>query len=197
LNKSLELKLNQLLLSLRKHKILFIFAYQKKTNNIPGGMMFTKKNRPYFGLVLILTVLTFSFFVGCGKQEAPKQEEQAAETVKTPVDTTSQPVEEKKALDLKGTYTGTLDSRATTLKITEQTDSTFSGSITINYREVINQKISGKLDQEKMVITMKDMLHSRYAGTYSAKISEDGKKLSGTFTQTVDKTRSSFSLNKK
>ena len=160
--------------------------------------MFTKKNRPYFGLVLILTVLTFSFFVGCGKQEAPKQEEQAAETVKPPVDTTTQPVEEKEVvLDLKGTYTGVFDSHNTTLKITDQTETKFSGSITINFREVIKQKISGELNQEKMTITMKDMLHSRYAGTYSAKLSEDGKKLSGTFTQNVDKTKASFSLNKK
>lgn len=159
--------------------------------------MFTKKNRPYFGLVLILTVLTFSFFAGCGKQEAPKQEEQAAETVKPPVDTTSQPVEEKKVLDLKGTYTGIFDSHASTLKITEQTDNKFSGSIVINYREVVNQKISGELNEEKISITMKDMLHSRYAGTYTAKLSENGKKLSGTFTQNVDKTKFSFSLNKK
>ncbi|PIP79252.1 MAG: hypothetical protein COW85_01775, partial [Ignavibacteria bacterium CG22_combo_CG10-13_8_21_14_all_37_15] len=96
-----------------------------------------------------------------------------------------------------GIYTGKFDSRATTLKITEQTDSKFSGSITINYRETINQKISGELDQEKMTVTMKDMLHSRFAGTYSAKLSEDGKKLSGTFTQNVEKTKYSFSLNKK
>lgn len=159
--------------------------------------MFTKTKRSFLGFALFFTVLTFSFFIGCEKKEAPKQEEKAIET--TPQPAVEQPkVEEKKVvLDLMGTYTGTLDSRATTLKITEQTDTTFSGSITINYREAINQKISGKLDQEKMVVTMKDMLHSRYAGTYSAKLSEDGKKLSGTFTQTVDKTKSSFSLNKK
>ncbi len=166
--------------------------------------MYKKTSYSFLGLLLLLTVSTFTFFTGCEKKEAPKQEEQVAETVKNPVDTTSQPVaeqpkvEEKKAvLDLKGTYTGTFDSRATTLKITEQTETEFSGSITINYRETINQKISGKLDQEKMTVTMKDMLHSRFAGTYSAKLSEDGKKLSGTFTQTVDKTKASFSLNKK
>lgn len=166
--------------------------------------MYKKTSYSFLGLLLLLTVSTFSFFAGCEKKEAPKQEEQAAESVKTPVDTTTQPaveqpkVEEKKAvLDLKGTYTGTFDSRATTLKITEQTETEFSGSVTINYREAINQKISGKLDQEKMTVTMKDMLHSRFAGTYSAKLSEDGKKLSGTFTQTVDKTKFPFSLNKK
>lgn len=160
--------------------------------------MFTKTKHSFLDFAVLFIVLIFSLFIGCEKKEAPK------ETVKTPAETTPQPaveqpkVEEKKAvLDLKGTYTGTLDSRATTLKITEQTDTTFSGSITINYREVINQKISGKLDQGKMVITMKDLLHSRYAGTYSAKLSEDGKKLSGTFTQNVEKTKSTFSLSKK
>ncbi|NCQ17383.1 MAG: hypothetical protein COZ80_01515 [Ignavibacteria bacterium CG_4_8_14_3_um_filter_37_9] len=160
--------------------------------------MFTKKNNPYSGLVLILTVLTFSFFAGCGKQEAPKQEEQAAETVKTAVDTTPQPVEEKKAvLDLKGTYTGTLDSRATTLKITDQTDSTFSGSITINYREIRKQTVSGKFSPEKLTLSMNDTQHNRYAGTYSAKLSADGKKISGTFTEKVDKSSSKFTLTKK
>ncbi len=160
--------------------------------------MFTKTKHSFLHFALLFPVLTFFLFIGCEKKEVPK------ETVKTTTETTPQPaveqpkVEEKKAvLDLKGTYTGTLDSRATTLKITEQTDTTFSGSITINYREVINQKISGKLDQGKMVITMKDLLHSRYAGTYSAKLSEDGKKLSGTFTQNVEKTKSTFSLSKK
>jgi len=123
--------------------------------------MFKNTTRLFWGFTLVLTVFTFSFFIGCEKKEAPKE---TTETVKTPVETTPQPaaeqpkVEEKKViLDLKGTYSGTLDSRATTLKITEQTDTTFTGSITINYREVINQKISGKLDQEKMTATMKDV----------------------------------------
>lgn len=159
--------------------------------------MFTKNNRSYFGLVLILTVLTFSFFVGCGKQEAPKQEEQAAETVKPPVDTTTLPVEEKKVLDLKGTYSGTLDSRATTLKITEQTDTKFSGSITINYRAVRKQTVSGEFNPEKLTLSMRDTQHNRYAGTYSAKLSGDGKTISGTFTEKVDKASSTFNLTKK
>lgn len=164
-------------------------------------MMSKRTTRPLWGVTLLFTVLIFSFFVGCEKKETPKE---TAEAVKTSTETTTQPlaeqpkVEEKKAvLDLRGIYTGKLDSRATTLKITEQTDTTFTGSITINYREVINQKISGKLDQAKMTVTMKDMLHSRFAGTYSAKLSEDGKKLSGTFTQNVEKTKYSFSLIKK
>ena len=160
--------------------------------------MFIKTKHSFLHFVLLFPVMTFFLFIGCEKKEVPK------ETLKTTTETTSQPaveqpkVEEKKAvLDLIGTYTGKLDSRATTLKITEQTDTTFTGSITINYRETINQKISGKFDQGKMVVTMKDMLHSRYAGTYSAKLSEDGKKLSGTFTQNVEKTKYPFNLVKK
>lgn len=160
--------------------------------------MYKKTSYSFSGLLLLLTVSSFSFFSGCEKKEAPK------ETVKTPAETTPQPlveqpkVEEKKAvLDLKGTYTGTLDSRATTLKITDQTDSTFSGSITINYREVRRQTVSGKFSPEKLTLSMNDTQHNRYAGTYSAKLSADGKTISGTFTEKVDKASSSFTLIKK
>lgn len=166
--------------------------------------MYKKTNTLFLGLVLFLTVSTFSFFTGCEKKEAPKQEEKTAETVKTPAETTAQPaaeqpkVEEKKTvLDLKGTYSGTLDSRATTLKITEQTETKFSGSITINYREIRKQTVSGEFNPEKLTLTMRDTQHSRYAGTYSAKLSADGKTISGTFTEKVDKVSSSFTLTKK
>lgn len=98
--------------------------------------------------------------------------------------------------DLKGKWTGTFDQRATTLRITEQDGNSFKGAITINYREVINQQVSGTLNEETMEITMKDLLHSRYAGTYKGKLSEDMKKFSGTFTQNVDKTKFSFNLKK-
>lgn len=165
--------------------------------------MYKKTSYSFLGLLLLITVSTFSFFTGCEKKEAPKQD-QAAETVKTPADTTPQPVaeqpkvEEKKAvLDLKGTYTGTLDSRATTLKITEQTETEFSGSITINYREVRKQTVSGKFNPGKLTLSMNDTQHNRYAGTYSAKLSADGKTITGTFTEKVDKSSSKFNLIKK
>jgi len=98
--------------------------------------------------------------------------------------------------DLKGKWTGTFDQRATTLRITEQDGNSFKGSITINYREVINQQASGTVNEETMEVSMKDLLHSRYAGTYKGKISEDLNKLSGTFSQNVEKTKFSFSLKK-
>jgi len=98
--------------------------------------------------------------------------------------------------DLKGKWTGTFDQRSTTLRITEQDGKTFKGAITINYREVINQQVSGTVNEETMEFSMKDLLHSRYAGTYKGKLSEDMKKLSGTFTQNVEKTKFNFSLKK-
>jgi len=98
--------------------------------------------------------------------------------------------------DLKGKWTGTFDQRATTLRITEQDGNSFKGAITINYREVINQQVSGTINEKTMDVSMKDLLHSRYAGSYKGKLSEDMKKLSGTFTQNVEKTRFSFNLKK-
>jgi len=158
--------------------------------------MFTKTKRQFLIFTLLLTVATFSFFIGCGKKEAPKQEEQTAETAPQPV--AEEPkVEEKAVLDLKGTYTGKFDSRFTTLKITNQTDTTFSGSITINYREVRQQTISGEFSPQKLTLSMRDTQHNRYAGTYSGKLSTDGKTISGTFTEKVDKASSAFTLTKK
>ncbi len=98
--------------------------------------------------------------------------------------------------DLKGKWTGTFDQRATTLRITEQDGNSFKGAITINYREVINQQVSGTINEKTMDVSMKDLLHSRYAGSYKGKLSEDMIKLSGTFTQNVEKTKFNFSLKK-
>lgn len=179
-----------------KHKIFFIFAYQK-TNNIPGGMMFTNKNRPYFGLVLILTVLTFSFFAGCGKQEAPKQEEQAAETVKPPVDTTSQPVEEKKIPDLKGIYSGTIGGKSMTLKITEQTDSSFEGSVSMSFKDPINQKVKGKINLTTGEITMSDLLKQIYQGSYVGKTNSDFTSIAGTWSIKMGNQKFNFNIKKK
>lgn len=98
---------------------------------------------------------------------------------------------------ITGTWTGKFDNHSTVLKITEQDSLNFKGKITINYREVINQEVSGKFDPEKKTLTMKDLLHSRYQGTYSAKLSEDLQSFAGTFTMTVDKSKFNFNLKKK
>jgi len=197
LNKSLELKLNQLLLSLRKHKILFIFAYQKKTNNIPGGMMYKKTSYSFLGLLLFLTVSTFSFFTGCEKKEVPK------ETVKTPAETTPQPVaeqpkvEEKKAPDLKGIYSGTIGGKSMTLKITEQTDSSFEGSVSMNFKDPINQKVKGKINLTTGEITMSDLLKQIYQGFYVGKMNSDFTTIAGTWSIKTGNQKFNFTIKKK
>lgn len=153
-----------------------------------------------------MILLSFLAFLGCEQKKVeeasvPKDSVQAKIDEPAPIDTLTKSTaafEEPKveSPDLKGKWTGTFDKRATTLRITEQDGSSFKGAITINYREVINQQVSGTINAEIMEISMKDLLHSRYAGTYKGKLSEDMKKFSGTFTMNVDKTKFTFSLTK-
>jgi hypothetical protein len=155
-----------------------------------------------FTAMIILTVLAF---IGCEKKTEQQQSEVKSEsTSPDSMSKVSEPevgkpiAEETVAIqDLKGTWTGTFDKRATTLKITEQTDSSFSGKITINYRQVINQNVKGSFSPATMKVSMKDQLHSRYQGKYNGKVSKDGKNFSGTFTMDLDGKKFSFNLNKK
>jgi hypothetical protein len=152
----------------------------------------------------MISVLFFS--VGC-EQKKPEEVSVPKDTVQIKVeepapidtlvkDTVTVKEPEVTIPDLTGKWSGTFDQRAATLRITEQDGKTFKGAITINYREVINQQVSGSIDEKTMEVKMKDLLHSRYAGSYKAKLSEDMKKLSGTFTQNVEKSKFSFSLTK-
>lgn len=99
--------------------------------------------------------------------------------------------------DLVGKWTGKFDSRMAVLEITEQTDSSFSGKISIAYREPVNQEVSGTVSPSKMKISMKDLIRSRYKGKYYGNLSKDGKTYSGSFTMDVDKTKLAFNLSKK
>ena len=142
-------------------------------------------------------------FVGCEKKseqtEQPKDGIQTEQTAPDTVSEIKEPVLEEKITipDMKGTWNGVFDKRATTLKITEQTDSSFSGTITINYREVINQEVKGNFSPTTLKMTMTDQLHSRYQGSYSGKLSNDLNSYSGTFTMKIDGSKFSFNLNKK
>lgn len=158
-----------------------------------------------YSITMFLTALTFLFVIGCEKKTETNPEEKVETTIEKPVVET--PVEKVDSVkpeapkivipDMLGTWSGTFDSRACTLKITKQDSTAFSGSITINYREVVNQSVSGSINVEKNTVSMRDLIHSRYQGTYSGKLSADLKNLSGTFTITVDKKNLSFNLNKK
>jgi hypothetical protein len=146
--------------------------------------------------------------VGCGskKTETPEQgaAQPAQQTAQQPPAQTPAPEPAPEPVkpavtypDITGTWSGTLDSRSTKLTISKQDSLTFEGSIFINYREAISQKVSGSFDPEKKTLRMKDLLHSRYQGTYSAKLGDELSSMSGSFTCTADKRRSSFSLKKK
>lgn len=157
---------------------------------------------------LIIPLFAVLFLSSC-EQKKPEETTVSKDTVQVKTEEPA-PVDTAKKIDtlaevkepeiavpnLKGKWTGVFDQRSTTLRITEQEGLTFKGSITINYREVINQQVSGTINEKTNEISMKDLLHSRYAGTYKAKLSEDKKKLSGTFTQNVDKTKFNFTLTK-
>lgn len=100
-------------------------------------------------------------------------------------------------IDVTGTWTGVFDKRSTVLTITAQTDSSFSGKISISYRQAINQDVKGFFSPATMMVSMTDQLHSRFQGKYKGKLSEDGKNFSGTFTMDLDGKQFSFNLNKK
>lgn len=157
-------------------------------------------NYKHFTLTFILISIAF---IGCEKKtEQTEQPKDGIQTEQTAPDTVSEvkiPVVEEKVTipDIKGTWTGVFDKRATTLRITDQTDSSFSGKITIEYREVINQDVKGSFSPTTLKMTMTDQLHSRYQGSYSGKLSKELSNYSGTFTMKLDGSKFSFNLNKK
>jgi hypothetical protein len=163
-------------------------------------MIKLSSNSKIFAVVLFATSIVFW---GCEKKtEQTEQPKDGIQTEQTAPDTVSEikdPVIEEKITipDIKGTWTGVFDKRATTLKITEQTDSSYSGIITINYREVINQEVKGTFSPTTLKMTMTDQLHSRYQGSYAGNLSKDFNSFSGTFTMKVDGSKFSFNLNKK
>lgn len=163
---------------------------------------FAKQTVMFIFLLLCSSVLVFT---GCSKtdeKDADSLQPDTSRTIKTIPMTDSAVVTAKDTvkdtlIDITGRWTGTFDKRATTLQITSQDSLNFSGKITINYREVINQQVKGSFNPEAKTFNMKDQLHSRYQGKYSGKISDDGKKLSGTFTMDLDGKQFPFSLSKK
>jgi hypothetical protein len=147
--------------------------------------------------MIIVAVIAF---IGCEKKTEQQQSE-----VKTEVDlpdtisTIEDPIAEVKIEipDLKGTWTGTFDKRTTTLTITEQTDSNFSGNLSIKYRETIKQNVKGSFSPSTFKVSMEDQIHSKFMGKYNGKFSDDFKMFSGTFTKNRDGVTTSFTLNKK
>ncbi len=154
--------------------------------------------------VLILSVSLF--FVGCEKKaEESKQTPDGVKGENVSPDTSAsvtpevEPAAENKIQipDIKGTWTGTLDKRNTTLIITEQTDSSFSGNLSIKYKETLEQNVKGNFSSATRKVLMEDQIHSKYQGKYDGTFSEDFKNFSGTFTKNRDGSQYSFNLKKK
>jgi len=158
------------------------------------------KHNSFKYIITAIMILAAIAFIGCEKKTEKQQAETKTESVSADtISAGSEPVSEEKITipDLKGTWTGTFDKRATSLTITDQTDSSFAGKITINYRQVINQEVKGTISPTTMKVSMKDQLHSRYQGKYNGTLSKDGNNFSGTFTMDLDGKKFSFNLNKK
>ncbi len=152
---------------------------------------------------MVLIIFTTVVYLGCekktGKTEETNENVKTEEVATDSASNVTEPVEETKIAipDLTGKWTGTFDKKTAVLTITKQSDSSFTGKITINYREVINQDVKGIYSPTTQKISMIDQLHSRYQGKYNGKLSEDGKNYSGTFTMKLDGSKFLFNMNKK
>lgn len=164
-----------------------------------------KEKMLYKSFLILMIVVVVIAYMGCEKTnkraEQPLNDKVTADTNTTrgyreePKDTIV--TAKIKIPDLKGTYSGIFDGRSSVLTITEQTDSSFSGKITINYRQVVNQEIKGTLKPTTKEITMTDQLNSNFQGKYKGELSADNNNFTGTFTMDRDGSKYSFNLKKK
>jgi hypothetical protein len=153
------------------------------------------------GLFIFISaaILTLTGCLKSDERDADTQlQPDTTRQVKTIPMTDSAVVQPKDSIpNLEGRWTGTFDNKSTTLQITSQDSLSFTGKITINYRDVINQQVKGSFNPKKKTFNMKDQLHSRFQGKYSGKLSDDTKKISGTFTMDLDGKKFPFSLTKR
>jgi hypothetical protein len=154
-----------------------------------------------FRLFLLLVVGIFiTNYLGCKKEaEKPVEKTTPQTQVTTAPAETTKVVEKPKVVypDLTGKWSGTLYNRTVSFNINKQDTTDFSGSLTIFFRDNINQQVSGKVDPSNLKIKMKDLVHNKAMGTYSGKLSEDSKTMSGTFTMNADKKAYTFNFVKK
>ena len=154
-------------------------------------------------ITIFLFVFSTIFLMGIwGCQQKKNQPEKIItkpEVATKAPDTTQKVITKPKSSipQLEGTWTGKFDLRKATLTITKQTGENFDGKMTINYRIPLKQKVSGHIDEKDMTITMKDLLHSRYQGKYSAKLSKDKMIIKGKFTLNSNGKKYNFQFNRK
>lgn len=173
-----------------------------KKNHIP------QRKFPLAISVIILPLIIYSFSLisisvllsGCQKKQEQQQtanqsNAQKKDSIAANSTDTTQNKLNANAQDLKGTWSGKMGAFKTTLKITDQTQNDFKGSITVAFRDPLNQQISGKFDPATGKLTMRDILKQRYQGKYNAQISVKDK-LSGTYSLN-DGQKFNFNLSKK
>lgn len=161
--------------------------------------------------IMILASLIAVWGCDSTQEKVKEATDKAGEVANEAVDKTSELADEvaKKAGDaakkvgdiidddfLVGTWSGKFDGRKTVLKISNQDGNTFEGKITINYRDVINQDLKGSFNPETNTLNMEDQLHSRFAGKYNGKLSEDKSVYSGQFAMKLNGTKFNFNLKK-
>ena len=166
--------------------------------------MFKKKIKTSLSKYLSVLILISSLVVisaGCQKNaEKPEGETTQKDTtnmVQPSPDTTAVADTTKKYPDLTGTWTGKFQSHNATLKISDQKDENFKASLSVAYRDPMNKTISGTINPETNKVSMSDDVKSRREATYTATLSEDGKKLSGTAHFKVDGNNENFTFTKK
>ncbi len=154
-------------------------------------------------MLVVLVIFAAITYIGCDKKndkaEHPQNDKVTADNTTINQDEPKDTIVVVKITipDLKGKWTGMFDKRSTVLDILEQTDSSFSGKISISYRTAINQEVKGTFSPSTRIVTMTDQLHSRYQGKYKGELSTNNNNFSGTFTMDNDGTKYSFNLNKK
>jgi hypothetical protein len=158
-------------------------------------------------VLITFLLLAAIALVGCGekKTETEKKQDVVKKTEvqklkKIPPKKSTQkknPVVVPTIPDITGNWTGTFDGRSAFLTITEQTDSSFAGKVTINYRQQINQVVKGSFSPATMNMSMSDQTHSRFMGKYDGKLSNEASVYSGHFIMNVDGSKLSFNFKKK
>jgi hypothetical protein len=155
-------------------------------------------NKIFKVIIPIILISGIVLMTGCQQKEEKQVQQTPVITDTAKIVTAPKAADTTKLItDVKGKYSGVFDKRPTVLNINGQEGSKFNGNITINYREVINQKVSGEFDPKTGEFSMTDLLHSRYQGKYKGKFSEDFLKMGGTFTMALDGSKFSFNLTKK
>ncbi len=165
--------------------------------------MFKKEIKTSLSKYISAIILVFSLVMissGCEKKtEKPEGENTMKDTTKMVqpgTDTTTAADTTKKYPELTGTWTGKFESHNATLKITEQHDENFKAYLTVQYREPMNKTISGTVSSDNK-ISMKDEVKSRSEANYSASLSEDGTKITGTSTLKLNGNKANFTFTKK